>query len=88
MTAENVPLTAEELYERRKAERCLQLMKLNESIAQEAETAASERLRVAYAERYRRLIGVPPSRRREFREALMNRVNVSVDELAEAIGKT
>ena len=88
MATENVSRTAEELYERRKAERRLQLMELNESIAQGAESAASERLRAAYAERYRRLIGVPPSRRCEFRRALEDRVNVSVDELAEAFGES
>lgn len=84
VTVENVPVTADELYERRKAERRMRLMDLHESTARDAETAATEPLRTAYANRYRRLIGVPPARRREFRAALEARVNVAVDELAEA----
>ena len=83
MTEVNPPLTAEEAYERRKAERRLQLMAINEEIATNAESADTDRLRKTYSDWYRDLIGVRPEQRRAFRDALHERVNVSVDELVE-----
>lgn len=77
------PLTADEAYERRKAERRLQLMAIHEEIAIFAITADTDHLRRAYANRYRNLIGVRPEQRQEFRESLLKRENVSVDELIE-----
>ena len=81
---ESLPLTAEELAERRKAERRLRLMDLHEVLAIQAETTERDELRAIYAQRYRTLIGIVPAQRDAFRYALENRVNVTVDELAEA----
>jgi hypothetical protein len=74
-------VTAGELTARRKTERRLQLMNLFEAIAIQAETAPTDKLRDAYAKRYRASIGVPPIRRNEFRAALFRRVNVPVEEI-------
>jgi hypothetical protein len=41
-----------------------------EELAQLAETEPHQVIRQSFAERYRRLIGVDPSRRQELREAL------------------
>jgi hypothetical protein len=57
-------------------------MELTEDIAVQSETADTERLRRAYAARYRAFVGVPPSRRRELRDALQGLHHMPVDELA------
>jgi hypothetical protein len=82
--AENVPVTADELAERRTAARALRLIDLCEPLAVKAETAATG-LREIFAQRYRALVGVPPSRRVDFRRALEGRVNVPVEEIAAAL---
>ena len=87
MTTENVSRSAEELWERRRAQWRLRLMDVHEKIAVAAESAASERLRAALAARYRTLIGVRPDQRREFRDALENRINVTVHELVESFAR-
>ena len=81
----NLPITADELAERRKADRRLQLMDLFESIAIRAQSAETQTLRDAYSRRYRSAIGVPPARRAEFRDALSGRMIVPVDEVAQDI---
>lgn len=73
-------VSADELRERRRAERRLRLIELSEDIAVGAETATG-RLREAYAARYRSLVGVPPARRHDLRAALCRRVDVTVDEI-------
>jgi len=61
-------------------------MALFEEVALRAETAKTDKLRGAYARRYRSAIGVPPERRAAFREALVARVNVSVEEIIALLG--
>lgn len=79
--SEGLPVTADEVTERRKAQRHLRLLDLFEPIAIEAESATTDKLRAAYARRFRSAIGVPPIGRSAFREALLRRVNVPVSEI-------
>ena len=88
MTDRNPPLTADDAFERRKAERRLELLDVNEETAVQAETEPHERLRLAFAERYRNLIGVMPERRHEFRSRLTYRTDdMKVDWIVEALNR-
>jgi hypothetical protein len=71
----------DQCWAKRAAELRLRLMDLHEPLAVQAETHASGRLRALYAERYRRLIGVDPHVRQEFRHALTNLQGISVANL-------
>jgi hypothetical protein len=79
--AESLPVTADELAERRKADRKLRLMDLLESLAVQAEASPTQSLRDAFARRYYAAVGISVDRREQFREALRHRINVAVDEL-------
>ena len=62
--------TAEQCREELKADRKLAEMDLFADLAELYETEQSPRLRQRFADRYRRLIGVHPEQRKEFRAAL------------------
>lgn len=88
MTDRSPPLTADDAFERRRAERRLELMDANEAVAAQAETDPCEQLRRALARRYRALIGVAPDKRHAFRSRLTHRTDgVRVDWIAEALDR-
>ena len=72
---ERPPLSADDAYERRQAERRLELLAVNEELAQQAETETHTRLRAALSRRYRNLIGVSPAQRHELRQRLTHRTD-------------
>jgi hypothetical protein len=75
------PASAEQLWERRRANRHLRLMEVYERLAQAAEVAACSARQSAFANRYRELIGVLPEQRQELRETLVHVHGLSMDEL-------
>ena len=84
--SERIPSpTADELGERRRAERLLRLMELKEEQAARVEATTHEGLRAAFATRFRALIGVRPDQRHAFRNWLRHRTDdVSIDRMIEA----
>ena len=81
-------LSAADLREQLRADRVLASTDLFEDLADLHDTEESPRLRQQFAERYRRLIGVHPDLRAEFRTALHNILNDgggAVDDVIELI---
>jgi hypothetical protein len=74
------PKSFEELFERRKADRLVRLMDLQEATVRDAERR-NEILRDGYAREYRALVGVFPDQRHELRARLLNLQGVTVEEL-------
>jgi hypothetical protein len=68
-------VSADDLWERRKAERMQGRLDLLEDIAAGSERARSGLLRQALAMRYRSIVGVDPAKRDTFRRALSNLEN-------------
>lgn len=75
--------TADELYAKVQAGRVQKLMDLHEGVAARAEETTFLPLKIALTERYRRLIGVRPDQRAEFRQALEHLHGLTVTQLIE-----
>ena len=73
---------------KRKAEQVTRLLDIWEVVAVQAETARTGALRAAYAERYRRLVGVSPDQRQEFRKTLQHMHGITVEQLVQLFNNT
>jgi hypothetical protein len=62
--------SADDLLEALRADAVLARMELHEDLAALAEEETDEALRRTFAERYRRLVGILPHQRKEFRRGL------------------
>ena len=72
MRTESHQPSADALREQRKAARMLERMEIREEIAVASETLSDGLMRLAFARRYRELIGVDPAKRHLLRSLLQD----------------
>ncbi len=86
MRTESHRPSAEDLWERRLADRMLARLDIIENVAVESETSHDERLRQTLAQRFRNVIGVAPSQRGMLRTLLSSLSEIdTVEEIIEHV---